>query len=46
MHLVSRSIPMFGMDGAQYMLVPFVAGVIILAAFFAAFSMKDDMYKD
>lgn len=46
MHLVSAETTMFGLSGAQYMLVPFVAGVIIVAALLAAFRMKDDMYKE
>ena len=45
MQLISKDITMFGSNGAQFMLVPFLAGVVILAAFFAAFRMKDDMYK-
>ena len=46
MQLVSKETTMFGLSGAQYMLVPFLAGLIILAALFAAFGMKDHMYKE
>ena len=46
MQLVSKETAMFGLSGAQYMLVPFLAGLIILAALFAAFGMKDHMYKE
>ena len=45
-NLVSREIPLFGMEGGQYVLVPAIAGILLLLAFFAAFRMKDDMYKD
>ena len=45
-NLVSCDVSLFGMEGGQYMLVPALAGVLLLLAFIAAFRMKDDMYKD
>lgn len=45
-NLVSRQIPLFGIEGGQYVLVPAIAGILLLLAFFAAFRMKDEMYKD
>ena len=46
MQLVSNEASLFGFPNAQYMLVPFVAGLLLLMAFLSAFRMKDDMYRE
>jgi len=46
MNLVNGNINLLGHEGGQFMLVPFLAGVLFLISFLTAFCMKNDMYKN
>lgn len=46
MNLVGNEIPVAGMAGGQFALVPLIAGVLMLVAFFAAFGIKKNIVKD
>lgn len=46
MNLVGNDISIAGMEGGQYPLVPLISGVLMLAAFFAAFGIKKNIVKE
>lgn len=45
-NLVGNEIPIAGMQGGQFVLVPIIAGVVMLAAFFVAFGIKRNIIKE
>lgn len=45
-NLVSQNVVLFGHEGGQFFLVPFIAGVLMLIGFFTAFRMNRDGVSD